>query len=35
VHHKDVTKLTELARQARKDLEELFEKDEGKQKKSA
>ncbi len=34
-HHGDVTKLTELAKQARKDLEELFEKDEGKQKKSA
>jgi glutathione-regulated potassium-efflux system protein KefB len=34
-HHKDVKKLTELAKEARKDLEELFEKDEGKQKKSA
>ena len=35
IHHKDVKKLTELAKQARQDLRELFEKDEQKQKKSA
>jgi glutathione-regulated potassium-efflux system protein KefB len=35
VHHQDVKKLTELAKAARQDLQELFEKDEQKQKKSA